>query len=118
MSKIADKMFGNSPKMERDGEKMVVKKKAAEKEGKDTTGEAEDQGSGEAVPMMVRHAMERSDMHHAHERAHHMHDVGKHGDKKELHATHEKMMKDLHSRHEKEMGGKKEHTPEMGKEKA
>lgn len=106
MGKMADKMYGNSPKMERDEESgnMAIKKK--EKEGKDMTGEGEDQGSGEHVPVHARHAMERSEMHHTHMREHHMHDHGKHGDKKEMHERHEKMMKEMHARHEKEMGKK------------
>lgn len=103
----ANKMYGDSPRLEREESgKVAVKKKTAEKEDKDTTGEGEDQGSGEQMPMMVRHSMERHEMNHAHEREHHMHDMGKHGDKKEMHERHEKMRKEMHSRHEKEMGGK------------
>lgn len=117
MSKMADKLFGSSPKMERDEEsgKMSVKKKVAAKEGKDPTGEAEDQGSGQQIPMEVRHSMERHELHHSHEREHHMHDMGKHGDKKEMHSRHEKMRGDLHKRHEKEMSGHQE--KETGKKK-
>ncbi len=116
MSKMADKMYGDSPKMERDEKSgnMAVKKKDKAMD-KDKTGEAEDQGTGQTVPMEVRHSMERHEMHHAQEREHHMHDMGKNGDKKEMHERHEKMMKDMHGRHEKEMGGKEK---EMGKEKA
>lgn len=109
---MAKKMYGHSPKLEREeGGKMSVKKEAK----KDKTVESEDQGTGEQVPMAARHMMERGDMHHAMEKEHHMHDVGKHGDKKELHGRHEKMMKEMHARHEKEMGSK-EKTPEMGKD--
>jgi hypothetical protein len=102
----AKKMYGHSPKMERDEDgKMGVKKKAMEK---DKGGEAEDQGTGESIPMMARHAMERNEAHHSREREHHMHDLGKHGDKKEMHERHEKMMKEMHARHEKEHGKKEE----------
>ena len=109
-SKMAEKLYGNSPKMERDEEsgKMGIKKKSAAKEGKDTTGEAEDQGSGQGVPMEVQHSMERHEAHHSREREHHMHDMGKHGDKKEMHGRHEKMMADMHKKHEKELGKKEE----------
>lgn len=112
---MAKKMYGHSPKLEREeGGKMSVKKEVKNYD-KDRTGEAEDQGTGEQVPMEVRHSMERHEAHHAREREHHMHDMGKHGDKKEMHERHEKMMKEMHSRHEKEMGSK-EKTPEMGKD--
>ena len=111
----AKKMYGHSPKLERDGEGKMSVKKEAKKETKDKTGEAEDQGSGEQVPMEVRHSMERHDMHHAHERAHHMHDMGKHGDKHEMHERHMDEHKAMMKRHEKEMGSK-EKTPEMGKD--
>ena len=111
----AKKMYGHSPKTERDEEsgKVVVKK--ASKGEEDAEGENES-GSGETTPVMARHSMERMDMNHAHEREHMMHDHGKGGDKKDMHDRHEKMRKELHARHEKEMG-KGEKTPEMGKEK-
>lgn len=95
----ADKMYGNSPKMERDGEgKMGIKKSGKVDESND---EAEDQGDGEAVPMVARHAMDRLSMHHKHEHEHHAH---KDGDKKEMHKRHMEEMKAMHGRHEKEMG--------------
>ena len=108
MAKMADKMYGSSPKMERDEKSgdMKVKKKAAEKEGKDTTGEAEDKGSGQEVPM-ARHAMDRLSLHHKHENEHMAH---KGGDKKEMHKRHQAEMASMHKSHEKE------HTPEMGKD--
>lgn len=107
MSKMSEKMYGNSPKLEREEEsgKVTVKKNSMDK---DTSGEGEDQGSGQTVPVTSRHAMERMEMHHSHMRDHHMHDHGKHGDKKEMHERHEKMMKEMHARHEKEMGKDKE----------
>lgn len=115
MSKMSEKMYGNSPKMEREESgKMAVKKKVAEKDGKDMTGEGEDKGSGEAVPMAARHMMERSDMHGRHEKEHALHDHGKHGDKHGMHERHRTEMASMHKAHEKEM---KEHTPEMGEEK-
>jgi hypothetical protein len=99
--------------MERDAEdgKVKVKKKSGKVD--EANDEAEDQGDGEAVPMLARHAMDRNDMHNAHEREHHMHDLMKKGDKHEMHARHEKAMKEMHARHEKEM---KEKTPEVGKD--
>lgn len=108
MTKMSDKLYGHSPKMERDEEsgKVAVKKK--DKADADTKGETEDQGTGESLPVHARHAIERMDMHHMHQHEHHMHDHGKHGHKKEMHQRHEKMMKELYARHEKEMGSKKE----------
>lgn len=106
----AKKMFGHSPKMERgeDG-KMAIKKEMATKEDDMKEGEDKD-GSGQQLPVSVRHSMERHDMHHTMEREHHMHDMGGHGSKEEMHSRHEKMRKEMHARHEKE------HAPEMGKE--
>jgi hypothetical protein len=103
MSKMSEKMYGNSPKMERDEEdgKMKIKKSGKVDESND---EAEDQGDGEAVPMHARHHMERAEMHMKHQREHHMHDHAKHGDKKEIRARHEEEMKMMHKRHEKESG--------------
>ncbi len=115
MSKQAEKMYGNSPKLERDEKgDMAVKKKEASKD-KDEEGEAEDQGTGEKVPMLARHSMERHSLHNEHEREHHMHDIHGKGDKKEMHERHEKMFKEMHGRQEKELGTK-EKTPEMGKD--
>ena len=98
MSKMSDKMYGHSPKMERDEEdgKVKVKKSGKVDEAND---EAEDQGDGEAVPM--RHHMERAEMHMKHQREHMMH---KGGSKKELHGRHEEEIKMLHKKHEKEHG--------------
>lgn len=114
MAEMAKKMYGEDgkgPRLEREeGGKMAVKKKSMEKDSEEKESEDKD-GSGQPLPVMVRHSMERHDMHHTMEREHHMHDMGGHGDKKEMHGRHEKMMKELHARHEKE------HTPEMGKEK-
>lgn len=103
MSKMSEKMYGSSPKMERDEEdgKVKVKKKAMDK---DTTGEAEDKGDGQDVPMEARHTMERAEMHMKHQREHHMHGGS---EKKEMHSRHEDEMKMLHKKHEKEMGSEK-----------
>lgn len=105
MSKMSEKMYGNSPKLEREEEsgKVSVKKKVMDK---DTSGEGEDQGSGEAIPVTSRHAMERMEMHHKHMRDHHTHDMGKHGDKKEMHKRHSDEMESMMKRHEKELKGK------------
>lgn len=118
---MADKMYGNSPKLEREeGGKMGVKRKGAEKEEDTAAAESEDRdGAGEPLPVTVRHAMDRGHMHAKHETEHAMHDHGKHGNKHEMHSRHMEEHKSMLKRHEKEMGegGEKEHTPEMGKEK-
>jgi hypothetical protein len=110
MSKMSEKMYGSSPKMERDAEdgKVKVKKKSGKVD--EANDEAEDQGDGEAVPMESRHAMDRLTMHHKHEHEHHAH---KGGSKKEMHARHMAEHEAMMKRHEKEM---KEKTPEMGKD--
>lgn len=102
MGKMADKMFGNSPKMQRDEEsgKVAIKKKVVDK---DTAGEAEDQGSGEQIPMDGRHSMDRLSLHHKHEGEHMAH---KGGDKKEMHKRHMDEMEAMMKRHDKEHGKK------------
>lgn len=107
MGEMAKKMYGSSPKMERDEEsgKMAVKKKVATKEDDKKEGEDKD-GSGQSLPVTVRHQMERADMHNTMEREHAMTDHAKITDKKDMHERHSKMMSDLIRRHEKEMGKK------------
>lgn len=107
----AEKMYGDSPEMKRDEEsgKMAVKKPSqSEKKSKEVEGGtegAEREGMKDgAMPHHVRHAMGRNDMHARHEHEHSMHDHMKHGDKKEMHARHEKEMRTMHTRHEKESG--------------
>lgn len=104
-TEMAKKMFGNSPKMEREEKsgKMGVKRSGKVDEEND---EAEDQGDGESMPI-ARHAMERMDMHHKHEREHHTHDMAKHGSKKEMHKRHIDEHESMMKRHEKEHGGEK-----------
>ena len=104
MSKQSERMYGNSPKLERDesGEVKVKKSKEKAPEG----GEAN--GGAEGIPVLVKHSMERAELHHKHEKEHHMHDLGKeHSDKKALHEKHEREFEELHERHEKELGAKK-----------
>ena len=103
----AKKMYGNSPKLERDEKSgdMAVKRKEKPEE----KAEGEDQGSASGgVPVTARHSMERMELHSKHEREHMMHDHGKHGDKKELHERHEEEFKAIHAKHEKELGKEKE----------
>lgn len=101
MSKMADKLYGDSPKLERDeGGSMKIKKS----EKKANKSEGEDIGSGDSIPVTARHSMERMEMHHKHMRDQHTHDVGKHGDKKEMHSRHMAEVGAMYKRHEKEMG--------------
>ena len=104
MSKQSERMYGNSPKLERDESGSVKIKKSETKapEG------AEANGGGEGVPVLVKHAAERAELHHKHEHEHHMHDLGKEStDKKDLHEKHEREFSEMHERHEKELGKKK-----------
>ena len=104
MSKMSEKMFGNSPKLEREeGGKVSVKKSEAKApEGKEAN------GGGEGIHVLVKHSMERAELHHKHEKEHHMHDLGEEAnDKKALHEKHEREFEDMHERHEKELAGKK-----------
>lgn len=97
----SDKLYGESPKLERDDEsgKVEVKKPAkaeAEAEGQETEG----------MPAPARHAMDRMSMFMKHENEHAMSDYGKGGSKAEMMARHTEEMKAMVKRHEKE-GGKK-----------
>lgn len=103
MSKRTERMYKDSPSMERDEDsgKMDVKKKPDHAEAvKDGTEGVVREG----VPTHARHHMERMEMHHKHQHEHHAHDHGKHGEKKEMHGRHQKEMSDMHKRHEKESG--------------
>lgn len=101
MSK-ASKMYENSPEMKRDGEDGKMKITKAEKISARTNDGTEGMPIHEnGMPMDVRHAHERRDMHSRHETEHMMHK----GDKKEMHGRHESEMKSMHGRHEKEMSG-------------
>lgn len=100
MSKMADKMFGNSPKSERDHEDGKVKVKKADK-AEDKEAVTEGGAESEGADVGARHSMDRAEMHMKHQREHMMH---KGGDKHEMHARHEDDMKMLHKKHEKELG--------------
>lgn len=97
----SEKMYKNTPKMERGDEdgKMKISKgeKETARENDDTASIATEDG----VAPNMRHAMERTMMHHRHETEHTMHDNGKTGDKKEMHSRHIKEITDMQKRHEK-----------------
>lgn len=104
----SDKLYKDSPKVERDGEsgKMEVKTKAREEKATSENSDAGTQGAMEndAVPHYVRHAAERRDMNGRHEIEHGVHDAKTPGQpKKDMHDRHEKEFKEMHSRHEKEL---------------
>ena len=99
MSKMAEKLFGNSPKMERgkDGKMGVTSPKKVMEEA------AGDNAQDGGIPMAARHAGDRMAMHHKHEMEHAVYDAGKvAGSKEEMHARHREEMVALHKRHEKE----------------
>lgn len=102
----AERMYKDSPKLERkeDGKMGVSKKKeAVDKEAADI---AKVPVHEEGMPVHIRHAMERSATHHRHETEHSMHPM--HKDKKEMHARHEHEVKIMHKKHEDEMSSKGE----------
>lgn len=99
-TKMADKMFGNSPKLGRDDEDGKVKVKKSDK-SEDKEAVTEGGAESEGVDMESRHSMDRAEMHMKHQREHMMH---KGGSKKEMHARHEDEHEAMHKRHEKEMG--------------
>lgn len=109
--KSSKEMYKDSPKVDKgkDGKPAVNKgpteaEKVANKENGQQGGQPVTE---EAMPMPVRHSMERHTMHGKHEHEHAMHESGKHGDKKEMHARHQTEMKAMHKMHEKQsaMGG-------------
>lgn len=115
-----DRMYGDSPALERDEEDGKVKaKKPSEhkKEAKETQGgtEGAEREGGAHDEMMGRHAMDRLAMHHKHEGEHHAHKGGKKHDMHKRHlAEHKAMLK----AHEKEMGDGGENAGEEETEQA
>lgn len=104
-TKMADKMYGNAPKLERDDADGKVKIKKSEKPKEEKEGEAEGGEPGaEKNDVESRHTMDRAELHMKHQREHMMH---KGGDKKEMNSRHLKEHEDMMKRHEKELGGEK-----------
>lgn len=105
--KSSKDMYKNSPKIGKGADgKAAVEKGPTEAERVANTDNGQQGGqpvTEEAMPMPVRHASERNDLHAKHSQEHGMHDAGKHGDKKEMHARHEADHKAMHKKHEKEM---------------
>ena len=95
--------YKDSPTLKRDEDsgKMTVNQKVAERTNDDTQGLVTEEG----VPHTARHAVERMNLHHAHQMEHHAHDHGRHGDKKPMHERHLAEHKALHKKHEKELTG-------------
>lgn len=124
MSKRSERMYKDSPKMERgdDGHVAVSKKKVETEEKEAGADGAIRSDSSEAMPAHVRHGMERRSMQERHETEHAVHDYAHDGDSKdEMHGRHAKEMNQMHKRHEKEAGehssGKGEKTGEKKIEK-
>jgi hypothetical protein len=98
---MTNKLYEKSPRLGRNANgKLEVQRADAEKMDEE---KKEDGG----LPMHARQQIERRDMHGRHEMEHAMHDYTGSGDKKQLHARHEKEMADMHARHEKEMSDSK-----------
>lgn len=98
MGKRSEKMYKDSPKLERDDESGKVERKkptskAAEKEAGT---EGENRGG------MEDHHGAVLDRHHMYAKHEHEHAMHKDGDKKEMHERHQAEMKAMHKKHEKE----------------
>lgn len=97
-----EKMYANSPKLEKgeDGKPYIKKNNPTEAEKKT----AEVDSGTDGMPIDVRHAHERRDMHSRQETEHMM----TKGEKAEMHSRHLGDMKALQKKHEKEAstGGK------------
>lgn len=128
MSKV-DRMYANSPKLERNesGKMTVMQKKSSEvNSGTDGMPMTEEhQGHmHERMMMHHKHMHEKMMMHEKHEMAHRHHGGGekekmheKHeGEYADMHKRHHDEMKHMHSRHEKESHeGMAESKPKMEK---
>lgn len=104
------RMYKDTPHMERgeDGYMGVTKRgdkeTASEKEADKTQSGDDGVKMTEGMPMNIRHAHERMDMHKRHEIEHAVHDHSKAGSKAEMYGRHQAEMKNMHARHEKEIG--------------
>ncbi len=94
----ADKMYSESPEMERDDAGKMAVKKVEKSESKE---EEQTEGEDDSMPVHVRHAQERRDMYNRHETEHSLIDT-KGGSKKDVFARQIKEIGDLHKRHDKE----------------
>lgn len=101
MASKSERMYGDSPRMERsESGKMEVKKPDA-KEAEASMGDGEPMHAqvAERMSMAHRHSAEHMGMRMRHEMEH----QGNKGDKKPMHRMHEAEMGDMHKRHETEM---------------
>src|ERR1017187_8676058 len=98
----SDRLYKDSPKLERGEDGDVGVKKPSEADGEDmgTSGK-----EGE-MPVAVHHSAERHELHHRHvhealalHRRHETEHATHKGDKKPLHKKHEAEHKELHDRH-------------------
>ena len=119
MASKSDKMYANSPKMERDDEgKMAVKKRADKDYNETVIGDGEDVEARQTVERRAlkhKHIKEHHDFFHKHEQEHAAY-KGKdkaelhkrhYAELKAMHAEHENEHKAMYARHEKELHGKK-----------
>ena len=115
MASKSDRMYGNSPKLEKDKEgKVKVTKNEKVNDGVDKVKMTESH-DGTAVPAHSRHSLERLQMHHKHQHEHLAHDHAHSGDKHEMHKRHEEEIKMMHKKHEKELAH--DHSEEVGGKK-
>lgn len=99
MASRHEKMYADTPKMERgDDGKVAVKRPSRGGAEKKAEGHPGLRHMHERREMMHRHVHERMGMHHRHEMEHAAHK----GKTEPLHDRHEREVKDMHNRHESE----------------
>lgn len=105
MASRSEKMYGDSPKMERKDDGKLAVKKSEKKVAKESSGTADMATHEEGLPAAARHASERRDMYNRHETEHSVMDSGSGSSKKEMAGRHVKELTDMHKRHESELSG-------------
>lgn len=105
MSKRTERMYKDSPKLERDGESGHVEAKKSKSEEKNPSSKTAEKDSGTEgenrggeSDMHAGHVLDRHHMYAKHE---HEHAIHKGGDKKEMHERHQAEMKAMHKMHDK-----------------
>src|SRR5690348_16651635 len=102
----SDKLYSDSPRLERDDESGKVETKKPSKKAEKEPGETGTEG----MAVNERHAHERREVHHHHIAEHlathhrnEMEHTHEKGDKKALHERHEQEFADMRARHGKEL---------------
>jgi hypothetical protein len=112
----SDKLYKDSPKLERDGEsgEMAVKKsensKTVGEDGSSAEMGGDTQKAAERRETKHRHITEHLAMHHRHESEH----ASSKAPSEEMHGRHETELKEMHGRHEKEIKAMHKRHAESG----